>query len=169
MQQSTSWEANRFAASQEILRILCNPKVHYRIHKCPPPVSILSQLDPVHTPTSHSLLVNSLAAAAAVSEPALYRLLTFHVPNLMSLFLCLGCTKVSIQVRGLLFDCFAAWYFFLRWGAVSTWPNPQNGGLPLVGCPRLLIQRIRSYLYSVAHVLREDVLGKWNWMAGGKA
>ena len=34
---------------------------------------------------------------------------------------------------------------FLRRGVVSTSPNPQSGGPPLVGCPRLLIQFIHSY------------------------
>ena len=33
----------------------------------------------------------------------------------------------------------------LQGGVVSTSPNPQAGGPPLVGCPRLLIQFIRSY------------------------
>ena len=55
MVQSPSWEANWFAASQEIPRILWNPKVHYHTHKPPPPVPILGQPNPVHIPTSHLL------------------------------------------------------------------------------------------------------------------
>ena len=55
MVQSPSWEANWFAAIQEIPRISRNPKVHYRTHKRPPPVSILGQPNPVHIPTSHLL------------------------------------------------------------------------------------------------------------------
>ena len=51
MAQSPSWQANWFAASQEIPRISRNPKVHYHTHKRPPPVSILGQPNPV--PYSH--------------------------------------------------------------------------------------------------------------------
>jgi hypothetical protein len=57
MEQSPSWEANRFVASQEIPRILWKLNVHYRIHKYPSTVSNLSQLIPVHTPTSHFLKI----------------------------------------------------------------------------------------------------------------
>jgi len=46
----------RFAASPEIPRILWNPKDHYCIHKCQPSSPIPSQLDPIHTPTSHFLM-----------------------------------------------------------------------------------------------------------------
>ena len=55
---SPSWEANWFAASQEIPRISRNPMVHYRTHKRPPPVSILGQPNPVHIPTSHLMEIH---------------------------------------------------------------------------------------------------------------
>jgi len=58
MVQSPSWEANWFAASQEIPRISRNAKVHYRTHKLPPPVSILDQPNPVHIPTFHLLEIH---------------------------------------------------------------------------------------------------------------
>ena len=58
MVQSPSREANWFAASQQIPRISRNPKVHYRTHKRPPPVSILVQPNPVHIPISHLLEIH---------------------------------------------------------------------------------------------------------------
>ena len=57
-QQIPSSEANRFSASQEIPRILWNPKVHYHIHKGSAAVPIISQLDPVHNLTSHFLKIH---------------------------------------------------------------------------------------------------------------
>jgi len=85
MQQSTSREANQFSASQEIPRILWHPEVYYHIHKCPPPVAMLSQLDKVHTspPTSHFLkfhlkiVLPSRPGSAKWSAPPLLRTFFF--------------------------------------------------------------------------------------------
>jgi hypothetical protein len=57
MKHTSALEANRFAASQEIPSIFCNPRVQYSIPTCPSPVLVLGQLYPVHAPTFHFLKI----------------------------------------------------------------------------------------------------------------
>jgi hypothetical protein len=71
-------------------------------------------------------------------EPAIFFLKShIHFPCLRSF--------QSIRPIPRPFVTFRNVFLLLRWGVVSPPPNPQAGGPPLVGCPRLLIQYIRSY------------------------
>jgi hypothetical protein len=58
MEPSPSREAANCAATQELLSILCNPEIHHRIHISPPPVPILSQIDPIPTIPSYLSKIN---------------------------------------------------------------------------------------------------------------
>ena len=69
MVQSPSWEANWFPASQETPCISRNPKVHYRTHKRPPPISILGPPNPVLIPTSYLLEIHPNIIHPSVSRP----------------------------------------------------------------------------------------------------
>jgi len=123
MERSPYWETNRFSASQKITHFI-KPEgslPHSQVPAtCPYPDAARSS----PYPKSHFLKMH---------------LTKYHVP--FSFFVCI---KVSVGLRSLLVDCFAT-CCFLRWGVVSTSPNPQTGRPPIVGCPRLLIQYIRSY------------------------
>ena len=68
MVQNPSWEANWSAASQEIPRISRNPKVHYRTHKRPPPVSILGQPNPVPKHTSQRIIPMQILKQSLLSS-----------------------------------------------------------------------------------------------------
>ena len=98
---------------------------------CPPSVPILSQLDPVHPPFPLLRSYLSITPGPRFSVETFRKRIRFYVIIIIIII-----------------------YYLLQWSfhsvalvlilVVGTSPNPQRGGPPLVGCPRRLIQYIRS-------------------------
>jgi hypothetical protein len=76
---------------------------------------------------------------AGQESPAFYRTRTFITAFTKARYLALSCANPEAFVKD------SKNGRFLWVGVVSTSHNPQSGGSPLAGCPRLLIQYIRSY------------------------
>jgi hypothetical protein len=71
-----------------------------------------------------------ISSATALSEPALYKLLTFQVPNLISIFCRLGrLSKESIQARGFLRSFGKS--LFICGELLTLGPTPQLEDHPL--------------------------------------
>jgi len=77
-----------------------------------------------------------------------------------------GTWCIHIKINAIIFSCLQSKHparecfltkLFLQGGVVRASPNPQAGGPPLVGCPRLLIQFIRSY-----PPYRKQFPGRWH-------
>lgn len=55
MEQSPYWEASSSSTNQEVSHILWNSEVYYCIYKSLPPVSVMSQISPLHA--SHKIIL----------------------------------------------------------------------------------------------------------------
>jgi len=80
-EQTSSWEAYRPSDSQEILHILRNPKIPYRIHKRPPPIAILSQIntvDAIHRIFWRSIILSYVPPTSRSSRRFLFMRYTYQ-------------------------------------------------------------------------------------------
>jgi len=149
MEHSSSWEANRFSANQEIPRIVWNPNVHYRIHKRPPPVRILRHLDPYQ----------SIILGPRLSMPAFRNIIRFDGEKLLAPRSTPKLEDHHLSaVRDWLFNIFAAyWRSFLH-------PQPEDAPCrrdmdPLITITfALLLFIIFVHSHSLLHWMKESLV-----------
>jgi hypothetical protein len=60
---SPSWEAASSRTIQEFSNVLWNPKARYRVHKSPPTVPVLSQLNPIYNTNSYLSKIHLLSTS----------------------------------------------------------------------------------------------------------
>ena len=120
MEQSPSWEANWFAVSQEI-------PAFYGTRRFITALTSVRHLSlSWASPTFCVMLPLETLPPGYPSGVLVYLRIVLSPEEASRLWMFLNTTV-------------------LQGGVVSTSPNPQAGGPPLVGCPRLLIPFIRSY------------------------
>jgi len=97
IEQSPSWEANNHSPNKDIPYLLWNPNIHYHVHKNPPPISILSQMNPVYIfqsyfPNIHSDTILSFVPRSSVFPPG------FHTKILYAFLICPMCATCLTHI-----------------------------------------------------------------------
>jgi hypothetical protein len=108
--------------------------------------------------STKSILYLASSFETVIRESALYKLVTFHNPNLISIIHCLGrLSKESIQVRGFVWF-FATNLFFTVKGLLAPTNKPEDHPFSAVcGCLfNVLAATLHSWRPSL-HLQPEDV------------
>jgi hypothetical protein len=101
MEQSPYREANSYTASQEMHRLSWDPKVHYRVHKDPPAVPILSHMLPVHTlppyfpKTNYNIIFPSMSRSSKWSFHSHMKYKNLLDPQILLRTISTGCSTVE--------------------------------------------------------------------------
>jgi hypothetical protein len=149
------------------------PKVHFRVHKSPPLVSIVNHMNPVHTLTPNSLISILLILSSHLLLGLPSGLLPSGIPTKILYTFLISTIRVTCPVKLVPLDLITL-ILFNYWSpsACSLLQPPTTSSLlgpnillstlfsntlnlrsslsvrhqpSLVGCPRLLIQYIPSY------------------------
>jgi hypothetical protein len=90
-------KVNSCSATQEISSIVWQRKSHCRVHENPPLMFILSQMNPVHTP-SHFLISIFVSSCVLLDLPSGLFNPDFPTGTLYKLTLCLPCVLYDLSI-----------------------------------------------------------------------
>jgi hypothetical protein len=145
--QLSPCEATSRSATQEFPSILCNPKVHYQVHKNLPLVHGLSQINPVHVTPSYFSKVRFNIILPRTSVSCIGSLLLVFAPNVITLM------RTTFFAHPILHDFTILFTFSEEW---KLWGSSF--------CDFLL--RIRSKYSSQPPVLRYPLSVFFPWYQG---